>query len=461
MNSVKEESSVPVSFGWIVTITSLAFVIAQLDVSIVNIALPQIDRTYKADISMLQWVVDAYTLAFAVLMLSAGSLSDLLGAKRIFQLGMCIFGIASLGCGFAPSAGGLIGFRVLQGLGAATMIPSSLAILNQAFAHRPSMRTRAVGLWTATGSAAIAAGPIVGGILIELSNWRFIFLVNVPLCIAGLLLSFRLEQRPVNLVKRKFDFAGQIAWMLSITSLIAAIIEWPQLGFESPLIYGTLLFSILTFLVFLSIENKVNAPMLPLHLFKSKTFSVLLLLGALLNWAYYGTVFILSLYLQTVLHYPSLHAGFAFLPLTLGFVISNLLSGRIINKFGIRTPILIGLILFALGFAGLFIAKADTPYWQLFLPFLIIPMGMGLCVPSMTNGILASTDKALSGTASAVLNTVRQAAGAIGVAVSGAMAAGSTQSLLHAITVCATLAILLTLVLYALNFKYLKKGMLN
>ncbi|TDO24253.1 MFS transporter [Pedobacter duraquae] len=458
MTSIKQNSAPSTSFAWIVTITSLAFIIAQLDVSIVNIALPQIVQTYKADISMLQWVVDAYTLAFAVLMLSAGSLSDLLGAKRIFQLGMCIFGIASLGCGFAPNAGSLIGFRVLQGVGAATMIPSSLAILNQAFAHQPATRTRAIGLWTATGSAAIAAGPIVGGILIELSSWRFIFLVNVPLCIAGLLLSFRLQQTDMAKVKKKFDFAGQIAWMLSITTLIASIIEWPQLGLSHPLIYGSLIFSGVTFLLFLAIENKVTAPMLPLHLFKSATFNVLLLLGAILNWAYYGTVFILSLYLQNVLHYPSLHAGFAFLPLTLGFVISNLLSGRIINKFGIRIPILTGLVLFAAGFAGLFIAQADTPYWQLFLPFLVIPMGMGLAVPSMTNGILSSTDKALSGTASAVLNTVRQAAGAIGVAVSGAMAAGNTASLLQAIYTCAAIAILLSILLYTLNFKYLKNS---
>ena len=457
MTSTKPEATPSTSFAWIVTITSLAFIIAQLDVSIVNIALPQIVETYHADISILQWVVDAYTLAFAVLMLSAGSLSDLLGAKRIFQLGMCIFGIASLGCGFAPSAGSLIGFRILQGVGAATMIPSSLAILNQAFAHEPATRTRAIGLWTALGSAAIAAGPIVGGMLIELSSWRFIFLVNVPLCVAGLLLSFRLQQTAVTRSNSKFDFAGQIAWMLSITTLIAAIIEWPQLGFNHPIIYGSLLFSGITFVLFLTIENKVAAPMLPLHLFKSTTFNVLLLLGALLNWAYYGTVFILSLYLQNVLHYPSLHAGFAFLPLTIGFVISNLLSGRIINKFGIRVPILVGLILFAAGFAGLFIAQDNTPYWQLFLPFLVIPMGMGLAVPSMTNGILSSTDKALSGTASAVLNTVRQAAGAIGVAVSGAMAAGSTQSLLHAIYTCATIAILLSGVLYLLNSKYLKK----
>jgi len=443
------------SFGWTVAITSLAFVIAQLDVSIVNIALPQIALTYKASVSTLQWVIDAYTLAFAVLMLSAGNLSDLLGAKRIFQLGMLIFGIASVGCGFAATSTVLIGFRVLQGIGAATMIPSSLAILNQTFAHDPPKRARAVGLWTAAGSAAIAAGPVVGGLIMQISDWRFIFYVNVPLCAAGILLSFRLPQKS-SPFKRSFDIPGQITWMLSVTALIAVIIEWPKLGFKDPLIFGGLLFSAVMLVVFLILEKKVKFPMLPLHLFQSANFNLLLSVGAVLNGAYYGSIFILSLYLQNVLHYPSLRAGLAFLPLTAGFVISNLLSGRIINKFGIRRPILIGLAMFAIGFCGLFIAKADTPYWQLFVPFLVIPMGMGLAVPSMTTGILASVDKSLSGTASAALNTVRQTAGAIGVASFGAMAIGGNNAILHAITVTAVIAITFTFLILNFCFKYLK-----
>lgn len=443
------------SFGWTVAITSLAFVIAQLDVSIVNIALPQIALTFKANVSTLQWVIDAYTLAFAVLMLSAGNLSDLLGAKRIFQLGMLIFGIASVGCGFAATSIVLIGFRVLQGIGAATMIPSSLAILNQTFAHDPPKRARAVGLWTAAGSAAIAAGPVVGGLIMQISHWRFIFYVNVPLCLAGILLSFRLPKKSSS-SKKSFDIPGQVTWMLCVTALIAVIIEWPKLGFKDPIIFGGLLFSAVMLIIFLILEKKVKFPMLPLHLFQSANFNLLLSVGAVLNGAYYGSIFILSLYLQNVLNYPSLSAGLAFLPLTAGFVISNLLSGRIINKFGIRRPILIGLAMFAIGFCGLFITKADTPYWQLFIPFLVIPMGMGLAVPSMTTGILASVDKSLSGTASAALNTVRQTAGAIGVASFGAMAVGGSNAILHAITTTAVIAIMFTFLILCFCFKYLK-----
>lgn len=446
------------AYGWTIVVTSLAFIVAQLDVSIVNIALPQIANTFKVDISVLQWIVDGYTLAFAVLMLSAGNLSDLFGAKRLFQLGMLIFGAASIACGFATSAFGLIAARVFQGIGAATMIPSSLAILNQTFADTPKKRAKAIGLWTAAGSAAIAAGPIVGGIIVQISNWRYIFFINAPICLAGILLSFRLTQKSVPVRVKKFDIPGQIAWMLSITLLITAVIEWSKLGFSNPLIYGSLLLGVASFVVFLVIEKRVSSPMLPLRLFHSLPFNVLLLIGALLNGFYYGTVFILSLYLQNVLHYPPLTAGLAFLPLTAGFVISNILSGNIINRYGIRIPILIGLTLFAIGFAGLYVAGLHTSFWQLSVPFLLISLGMGLAVPSMTTGILSSVDKSLSGTASAALNTARQASGAIGVAIFGAIATGGGLAILHTITVSVTAAIASTLVIILMSFKFLKRG---
>lgn len=446
----------PPGFGWAVLTTSLAFVVAQLDVSIVNIALPEIAKAYHAGISTLQWVIDSYTLAFAVLMLSAGSLSDLLGSKRIFQIGLIIFGIASAGCGLAPDALTLIIFRIAQGVGAAMMIPSSLALLNHQFAHTPQLRTRAVGLWTVAGSAALAAGPTIGGLLIAFSSWRYIFIVNIPICIVGYILSFKMEQT-AKTSKKSFDIAGQFTWMLSVTTLISVIIEVPRLGFGNVMIWGGLILSLVLFGVFLWIEHKVAHPMLPFHLFKSGKFNSLLVLGAVLNGSYYGTVFILSLYLQKVLNYPSLTAGFAFLPLTIGFVISNVISSRVINRYGIQRPIIIGLIMFAAGFAGLFIAHEHTPYLYLFLPFLIIPMGMGLAVPAMINGILSSVDKTLSGTASAILNTARQTAGAIGVAVFGAMAAGGSMAILGAVSKSAAISIGLTAIAMFLVTRGLRK----
>eukprot|EP01133_Synstelium_polycarpum_P016527 gene16527-19642_t len=387
-------------FGFVVGTTSLAFVVSQLDVSIVNIALPQISKSFSANISELQWIVDAYTIAFAVLMLSAGGMSDLLGSKRIFQFGLFVFGLASLGCGLSWDPASLIGFRVLQGVGAATMIPSSLSILNQSFSEDKKQRSRAVALWTAAGGVSIAAGPILGGFLMHISNWRMIFLVNIPLCIIGLVLSIKLiesERHP----GKGFDIPGQLTWMLALTTLIAAIIEWHSLGFKHPLIWGGLLFSAAMLLLFLWIEKKSPSPILPLDLFNSPTFNVLVLVGIMLNNAYYGTVFVLSLYLQDVLHYSSLSAGMAFLPLTAGFIISNLISSKVMAIYGTKVPILIGLTLAAIGFSALLLAGSATPYWQLFFPFITIPLGMGLAVPAMTTGILASVAKTRSGTASA------------------------------------------------------------
>jgi DHA2 family methylenomycin A resistance protein-like MFS transporter len=443
------------SFLFVVGTTSLAFVVSQLDVSIVNIALPQIATSFTADISELQWIVDAYTIAFAVLMLSAGGMSDLLGSKRLFQFGLLVFGIASVGCGLSWNPFSLIAFRLLQGIGAAAMIPSSLSILNQSFAHDKTQRSRAVALWTAAGGVSIAAGPILGGLLMHISNWRMIFFVNIPLCLAGILLSIKLQESEKH-PNKGFDIPGQLTWMLALTALIAAIIELHHLGFKNPLIYGGLIFSAVMLLWFLRIEKKAASPILPLDLFTSANFNVLVLLGIVLNGSYYGTVFVLSLYLQDVLHYSSLAAGMGFLPLTAGFIIANLISGKLMAKYGTRVPILIGLVISITGFTCLLIAHANTPYWQLFIPFITIPMGMGLAVPAMTTGILATVTKTRSGTASAVLNTTRQAAGAMGVAIFGAMANGGAMAIVHAITISAVISTTGILCVMLLIRKYLK-----
>ncbi|MBN9384185.1 MAG: MFS transporter [Chitinophagaceae bacterium] len=420
------------SFGYIVTTTSLAFVVSQLDVSIVNIALPSIADAFSADISSLQWIADAYTVAFAALMLSAGGMSDRLGSRRIFQSGLLIFGLASTGCGLAWNTGSLVAFRALQGIGAATMIPSSLSILNQAFSHQADQRARAVALWTMAGGISIAAGPILGGLFLHISSWRLIFIVNIPICLIGLLLSARLNESERH-PHQGLDIPGQFLWMLALTAFIMGIIEWHSLGIHHPLIIGCFLFSGLMLLLFLRLERQAKAPILPLDLFKTPVFNVLLLLGVVVNNAYYGTVFVLSLYLQNVLHYASVRAGLAFLPLTGGFIISNLLSGKLMAKYGIRLPLLFGALLASAGYAGLLVATSDTSYWKLLVPFIIIPLGMGVAVPAMTTGILSSVEKTRSGTASAILNTTRQAAGAMGVAIFGAMANGGAGAIAAAV----------------------------
>jgi DHA2 family methylenomycin A resistance protein-like MFS transporter len=435
-------------FWFVVLTTSIAFMVSQLDVSIVNVAVTKIGEHFSADISSLQWFVDAYSIAFAVLMLSAGGLSDLLGSKRLFQIGLFIFGIASLGCGLAWSSMALVCFRVLQGIGSATMIPSSLSILNHTFSENPKMRARAVAYWTACGAISIASGPVIGGLLLNFSTWRMIFLVNIPICLAGLLLSRYLSESPKNKVKG-FDIPGQMIWMLALTVLIAVIIEWRSLGPSSPLIYGGLVFSLLMFGLFIWRERIAEAPILPLNLFYSKNFNIFIGLGMSLNLIYYGLVFVLSLYLQRVLNYSAFQTGLAFLPLTGGFLISNLASGYLMQRYGIRVPILLGLVMFSFGCICLLLAKQETPYWHLLFPFFGLPFGMGLAVPAMTTGTLETVSANRSGVASAVLNTSRQAAGSVGVAIFGAMAGRTSQNIVTATSQIAIIAALF-IIFYAL-----------
>ncbi|HVV02807.1 MAG TPA: MFS transporter [Puia sp.] len=444
------------SSGYIVTTTSLAFVVSQLDVSIVNIALPSISKAFSAGISSLQWIADAYTIAFAALMLSAGGMGDRLGSKRVFQLGLLLFGLASTGCGLAWNAASLIAFRALQGMGAATMIPSSLSILNQAFSHQPDQRAKAVAFWTMAGGISIAAGPILGGLFLHVTSWRAIFIVNIPICLAGLLLSTRLEDSERH-PGQGFDIPGQLLWMISLTSLIMGIIEGHSLGWRHPFILACLITSAVTMILFGWMEKRSKVPILPLDLFRNSTFNVLLLLGIVVNNAYYGTVFVLSLYLQNVLHYSAVHAGMAFLPLTGGFIISNYASGKLMARYGIRQPLLWGTALAAIGYAGLFIADSDTPYGMLFIPFVIIPLGMGTAVPAMTTGILSSVEKTRSGTASAILNTTRQAAGAMGVAIFGAMANGGAAAVVDAVRTAGVISCASLLGLAILLYLYIRR----
>ncbi|MGV2290679.1 MFS transporter [Trinickia sp. YCB016] len=426
----------------ILATVSIAFVVTQLDVTIVNIALPRIGAELGADVAALQWIVDAYTLAFAVLMLSAGVLGDRFGARRLFAGGIALFALSSLACGLAPNVETLIGARAVQGVSAAAMLPNSLALLNQACRHDPGLRARAVGLWTASGAVAIAAGPIAGGLLIAAFGWRSIFLVNLPICAAGLLAAYAwvpaLAQRQASLPHGStnkvhartsgIDLPGQCLAIVTLTAFTGAVIELRPLGFMHPLIAGGFALALVAAIAFIAVQARSSAPMLPLSLFRDATFSAAVLFGVCVNFAYYGMVFVLSLFLQRVHGDTPLQAGLAFLPLTGGFLISNVVSGWVVGRYGPRVPMILGAATGALGYGLLHATQASTPTLALLLPFLLIPSGMGLAVPAMTTAILASVEPHRAGTASAVLNTARQAAGAVGVAAFGALASGATAA---------------------------------
>ncbi|MCX8254842.1 MFS transporter, DHA2 family, methylenomycin A resistance protein [Beijerinckiaceae bacterium RH AL1] len=418
---------------WTTLATSFGFALVQLDVTIVNVALPRIGESLRNGTAGLQWVVDAYALVFAALLLTAGYLGDRFGARKVYLGGLALFALASLACGLAPGAAALIAGRILQGVGAAAMLPASLTLLNHAAGHDAKLRAQAVGWWTAAGSITIAAGPVVGGLVLAVASWRMIFLVNLPVCLLGAVLTLRVpetERRPGG---RGFDVLGQILGIVALAALVGAVTEAKPLGIGDPRVLALFAAGVAAGLGFVVAESRVAAPMLPLKLFRAPGFAVCVVYGMVANLTYYGIVFVLSLYLQQGLGYSPAKAGLAFLPLTATFFVVNVASGTLVGRFGSRLPMVGGALCDALGFALLLTLGAHSAFAALVVPFVLMPAGMGTGVPAMTTAVLAGVDKALSGVASATLNAARQAGGAMGVALFGALAGeGHVVAGLHA-----------------------------
>jgi MFS transporter, DHA2 family, methylenomycin A resistance protein len=439
---------------WILAATSFGFVVVQLDVTIVNVALPHIAQALQASVSALQWVVDAYTVAFAVLLLSAGVAGDLFGSRRMFVAGFLVFGTASLACGLSSTAAGLVAARTAQGIGAALLLPNSLSLLNHATADEGRVRARAVGLWTAAGGVAIAAGPVLGALLLTSLGWRSIFLVNLPICALALWLTGRaVPETAPRVGGRGLDVAGQLLAIVALTGLTGAVIELRPLGPTHPLVVAGGILAVLAGLGFVVIEGQTNDPMLPLSFFRRPSFSPAILFGILVNLTYYGVIFVLSLYLQSVRGYSAFSTGLAYLPLTGTFILSNVLSGWMTGRMGPRLPMIAGASIGALGFLLLSTLGSSSRYGQMLPPFLLIPLGMGLAVPAMTTSVLASVERSRAGTASAVLNAARQAGGAIGVAVFGALAGGSVERITGGLRSSALLSVGLLLTAAALVWR--------
>lgn len=437
---------------------SFAFIIVQLDVTIVNVALPQIGKELDAGVGALQWVVDAYTLGFAVFLLAAGVMGDRFGPRRVFLGGFALFTAASLACALAPSPIALDLARAAQGIGAALLVPSSLSILNFAYAHDKQALAKAIGWWTAAGGVSIAAGPVIGGLLLATAGWRSIFWVNVPICIAGFLLTRAVV--PATHGKdsaRAFDLPGQLLAVVALTALIGAVIEGPSLGWTSHLMLGAVACALLAGGAFLWVESRAASPMLPLSMFHSASFSAAVLFGMLVNFAYYGVIFILSFYLQRVRGLSVMEAGLTFLPLTGTFIFSNIASGRLSARTGLRVPMILGGLIGATGYAllGLLGVSHNASFLDMLPGLALIPAGMGLAVPAMTTSILSSVERQQAGLASAVLNTARQVGGAMGVAVFGAMvAAGSGEQVIGGVRIAMAVSSALLIVAAALAYHY-------
>ncbi len=397
----------------------LGFALTCLDASVVNVALPAIGSAFGAGMSGLQWVVDAYTLAFAALMLSTGAFSDRAGASRAYALGTALFTLASAACGLAPDLPALIGARVAQGVAAAVVLPASLALVRQAYPE-PARRARAVAAWAAGGSLAVALGPVAGGALTTAWGWRGVFFVNLPVGAAILVLLVRAPRsrpRPAPL-----DLPGQLAAVVALAALTFAVIEGGAAGGAAAVV------AVVAVAAFLWIEKRQPHPVVPLGLFRDRTVATAVAVGSAVSVAFYSVVFVFSLFFQEVQHRSALGAGLLFLPMTGLIAVTNVVAGKLTERHGPRLPMLVGQPVAVAGLLGLLCVDARTP--PALVALLLVPLALGcaLTVPPLTAAMMDAVPAERAGLAAGVLNSARQVSGGLGIAVFGALVAGGFEA---------------------------------
>jgi len=409
---------------WTLVATSLGFAVVQLDVSIVNVAIKSIGADLGGGVSGLQWVVNAYTITFAACILTAGSIADRIGARRLFVVGFVLFMVASGVCGIAPDLGVLIGARAAQGLAAAMLVPSSLALLSHAYTDAQA-RTQAVGIYLAGASTALSGGPLIGGVLIATIGWRAIFFINIPVGLCGILLTLRFANETTRSAQRGVDVPGQVAAIATLVLLVGSTIEGGGHGFTGSDVLAGYAAALACGGLFVWFEARGRSPMLPLSLFRSRVFSVCSVAGLLINTSFYGLIFVISLFFQQVQELSPLMTGLALAPVMIGITASNIVSGRMQERFGAARVLALGAAVLAAACAVMLSVGAGTSYGAIVVPLAALGVGGGLVVPTVTAQLLGSVDRSRAGVASGTLNTLRQTGSAVGVALFGSLLAGS------------------------------------
>ena len=419
---------------WVVlVIACLAQFMVVLDATIVNVALPSIQRGLHFSAANLQWVVNAYTLIFGGFLLLGGRAADLIGRKRLFMGGIALFSLASLLNGVAQSPTMLIVGRGLQGLGAALLSPAALSIITTTFTETQE-RTRALGVWSAIAAGGGAVGLLLGGVLTDLASWPWIFIVNVPVGVLTLIATLRWvpESRPV-LAHRSFDMAGAVSVTAGLVVLVFAIVKSQAYGWGSARTIGLLAVGVAILAVFVAIERRSPAPLMRLSIFRTRTLAVADLVLLLVASGMFGMFFFASLYVQEILGYSPLRAGLAFLPVTAGIVIGAGMAQQLIRRFGVRNVAVAGVVIAAAGLAVLTQLPVHGSYLGNLMSGLFpMSIGMGLVfVPITLLGTGAVTGED-AGLASGLFNTAQQVGGSLGLAILSTLAASQTSSLLSA-----------------------------
>ena len=411
---------------WTLAAVSFGLFMIMLDNTIVNVALPSIQRDLHIGISELEWIVNGYALTFAVLMLTGGKLADLFGRRFIFIVGLLIFTASSLACGLAPNAHFLIGARVAQGVGSALMNPATLSIITATFP--PRQRGMAIGIWAGTSAMALAIGPLVGGLITQYINWSWIFFINVPVGVLGVVVARLVitESRDTS-AEQRLDLPGLLTSAIGLFGLTYALIEANNYGWTSVRILALFGVAAVGLAAFVALELRQRIPMLDLSLFKNSTFAGANAVMMLVALAMFGVFFYVSLYMQNILHYSPTKAGATFLPMTILIILIAPLAGKYSDRVGSRwlmgggmTLVAGSLVIFSrLGLHGTF--------WDLLPGLLIGGVGMALVMTPATAAAMGSVEVDKAGVGSAVLNSMRQVGGSLGIAIMGAIVAASVH----------------------------------
>ena len=408
----------------ILLICSMSLLIVGLDVTIVNVALPQIGRSFHAPLSGLQWTVDAYTLVLASLLMLSGSTADRLGRRRTFVLGLITFTVGSLLCSLAPNLTTLIVFRMMQAVGGSMLNPVAMSIITNTFTD-PRERAQAIGVWGAVVGMSMALGPVVGGFLVSSVGWQSVFWTNVPIGLAAIVLALRYIPESKAHVARRIDVPGQALVITLLASLTFAIIEAPRRGWTSSWIVVSLGMSLVSLLALLYWENRVRVPLIDLRFFRSVPFATATIIAVASFGALGGFLFLNTIYLQDVKGLSALHAGIDTLPMAAMIMIFPPLSGRLVGRRGSRIPLALAGSAMATSCLLLVGISASTPFARLFLAYIAFGVGFGFVNAPITNAAVAGMPRAQAGVAAAIASTSCQVGTTLGVAVVGALVSTS------------------------------------
>jgi EmrB/QacA subfamily drug resistance transporter len=405
--------------SWVLAACVLGSSMAFIDSSVVNVALPKMESELQTTLAYMTWVINAYTLCMSALLLIGGAAADQIGRRRIFMIGITIFSIASIGCGLAPTVEILILARAVQGVGAALLIPCSLALIGAAFGEKE--RGAAIGIWS--GASAIAAGssPLMGGWLVDHVSWRAIFLINPVVAVPTILIALRQVPESIDAeAKKGLDGAGAALAFFGLGLLVYGLIAASERGWSSPVVLGSILLGAVLLVAFVAAERRSPTPMMPLNVFTSLTFSGVNMLTLLLYGALGGTMFFLPFLLIQVHGYTATEAGAAFMPFTIILGVLSKWGGGLVDRFGARLPLIVGPIVVAIGVALIGVPGTSGSYWTTFFPpMAVLGLGMAVTVAPLTTTVLNSVAQHQTGVASGINNAVAQVASLLLIAILG------------------------------------------